>query len=103
MRTVSMRVVAVGSRPFVAGFRLAGASGVEVDSPEALLRETERLVRARDVGLILLDENLSTGVRQEISRIRAEHPTPIIYEVPGPGGSLKPVNYRDILRQILGV
>ncbi len=100
---MGMRVVAVGSRPFVAGFRLAGASGIEVDSPESLLRETRRLVKSRDIGLILLDETLSIKVRQEISRIRAEHPTPIIYEVPGPGSRLEPVNYRDILRQILGV
>jgi len=98
-----MRVVALGSKPFVAGFRLAGASGIEVDSPNSLLKEVKRLIDRRDVALILLDEDLSHQVRGELNKLRTEHPTPIIYEVPGPKTKLKPVNYRMMLRQILGM
>lgn len=98
-----MKVVAVGSKPFVSGFRLAGVGGVEVASPEELLREVERLVAREETGLIILDEDLSREVRDRLNQIRAERATPLIYELPGPGTKPERIDYRAMLRKILGV
>ncbi|MCF8884488.1 MAG: V-type ATP synthase subunit F [Nitrososphaerota archaeon] len=98
-----MRIVAIGSKPFITGFRLSGIKGIEVDSPQSLLREVESLLNRGDIGLIILDEGISKHVREQIDKIRAEHATPLIYELTSIGGKIEKIDYRNTLRRILGV
>jgi len=98
-----MKVVALGSKPFVSGFRLAGVPGIEISSPEELLKEVENQISLGDVGLIIVDEDYARAVRDRLAEIRAVNPTPLIYELPGPGTKPEKIDYRSMLRKILGV
>lgn len=98
-----MKVVAIGSKPFISGFRLSGVGGIEVDTPEELIKEVDRNIARGDVGLIILDEGLSKHVRDRINRIRAERSIPLIYELSGIKIEKEKIDYRAALRKILGV
>ena len=98
-----MKVVVVGSKPFVSGFRLSGIGGIEVGTPEELIREVEKNILREDIGLIIVDEDLSKHVRDRINKIRAERAVPLIYELSGIKLEKEKIDYRAALRKILGV
>jgi len=98
-----LQVVAVGGRAFVTGFRLAGVRGVEVGGADDAMRTINQLTVEPNVGLIIISEYISTLIRTQLNDIRAKRPVPLIYELPPPTGKPRKMDYRSILRQVLGV
>lgn len=98
-----MKVVAVGGKAFVAGFVLAGVKGEYVDRPEAALDKIRELVRDPEVGLIMVSDEVAKPIRGELMAVKTKKAVPLIYEVPGPGSKAEKVEYRAMLRAILGV
>ena len=98
-----MKVVAVGGKAFVTGFVLSGVTGEYVSSPEEALERIRRLVIDDSVGLIMISDEVSKPIREDLTAIRAKRPVPLIYEVAGPGSKQEKVEYRAMLRSILGV
>ena len=98
-----MRVVAVGGKAFVTGFVLAGVSGEYVAEPSEALAKIETLSKDTEVGLIMLSDEVSGPIRDSLTVLRSKRPIPLIYEVPGPGSKKEKVEYRAMLRAILGV
>ncbi|HZD83278.1 MAG TPA: V-type ATP synthase subunit F [Nitrososphaeraceae archaeon] len=98
-----MRVVAIGSRVFVTSFQLAGVQGIKVDSPTQALSEINKIGGTSDVGLILLSDDIGRQIRNNLTEIRANKPIPLIFELPSPGSTKEKVDYRSLLKQILGV
>jgi len=98
-----LKVVAVGGKAFVTGFVLSGVKGEYVDRPEAALDKIRDLVRDPDVGLIMVSDEVARPIRGELMAVKAKKAVPLIYEVPGPGSKLEKVEYRAMLRAILGV
>ncbi|GBC68365.1 V-type ATP synthase subunit F [archaeon HR01] len=98
-----MRVVALGGSSFVAGFRLAGAAGYVVSTPREAFQKIRELQQQPDIGLIIVSEDLSREFRGELNEIRAKKPIPLIYELPPPSAQARRIDYRAILREVLGV
>jgi V/A-type H+-transporting ATPase subunit F len=98
-----MRIVAIGSRVFVTSFQLAGVKGVKVESPAEALTEINKMGEGTDVGLVLLSDDIGKEIRYQLTSIRAKRPIPLIYELPSPGSKKQKVDYRALLKQILGV
>lgn len=98
-----MKVVAVGGKAFVTGFVLAGASGEYASSPQDALKRIEALTKDPNVGLIMVSDDVAKPIRTELTSIRSRRAIPLIYEVPGPGSKQERVEYRAMLRSILGV
>ncbi len=98
-----MKVVAVGGRTFVTAFVLSGTSGEYVDSSSAALEKIQRLVKDPEVGLIMVSDDIARPIRDELMAVKTRKAVPLIYEVPGPGSKLEKVEYRAMLRAILGV
>jgi V/A-type H+/Na+-transporting ATPase subunit F len=98
-----LRVVAIGSRVFVTSFQLAGVQGIKVDSPIHALSEINKIGGTSDVGLILLSDDIGRQIRNNLTEIRANKPIPLIFELPSPGSTKEKVDYRSLLKQILGV
>jgi V/A-type H+/Na+-transporting ATPase subunit F len=96
-------VVAIGSRVFVTSFQLAGVQGIKVDSPTQALSEINKIGGTSDVGLILLSDDIGRQIRNNLTEIRANKPIPLIFELPSPGSTKEKVDYRSLLKQILGV
>ena len=98
-----MKVVAVGGKAFVTGFVLAGVTGEYVATPEAALAKVTELVKEPGVGLVMVSDEVAKPIKAELMAIRAKRAVPLIYELPGPGSKMEKVEYRAMLRAILGV
>lgn len=95
--------MAVGSRIFVTSFQLAGVEGIKVDSSTEALHHINSLDSVSDVGLVLISEDIGKEIRTQLTNIRANRPIPLIFELPAPGSTKEKVDYRALLKQILGV
>ncbi|QQG48101.1 MAG: V-type ATP synthase subunit F [archaeon] len=98
-----MKVVAVGGKAFVTGFVLSGVTGEYVSSPAAALDKIRKLVTDSKVGLIMVSDEVAGPIRDDLTAVRSKRAIPLIYEVPGPGSRKEKVEYRAMLRAILGV
>jgi V/A-type H+/Na+-transporting ATPase subunit F len=98
-----MKVVAVGGKAFVTGFVLAGVSGEYAPSPGAAFDIIDRLAKDPGVGLIMVSDDVAKPISDRLTALRAKKAIPLIYEVPGPGSKKEKVEYRAMLRAILGV
>lgn len=98
-----MRIIAIGSRVFVTSFQLAGVKGIKVESPAEALTEINKMGDTSDVGLVLLSDDIGKEIRVPLTNLRAKRPIPLIFELPSPGSKKEKVDYRALLKQILGV
>jgi V/A-type H+-transporting ATPase subunit F len=100
---IELRVVAVGSRVFVTSFQLAGVEGIKANSAEDVLNEIGRISNSDDVGLILVSDDFGKQIRYQLTELRSKKPIPLVFELPSPGSTKETVDYRALLKQILGV
>lgn len=100
---MQMQIVAIGSRVFVTSFQLAGVKGVKVDSAPQAMSEISRMGDSSGIGLVLLSDDIGKDIRQQLTTLRAKRPIPLIFELPSPGSKKEKVDYRALLKQILGV
>jgi V/A-type H+-transporting ATPase subunit F len=98
-----MRLVAIGSRVFVSSLRLAGVQGIIADSSEQALSQINSIGASDDVGLLLLSDDIGKEIRYQLTEIRAKRPIPLIFELPSPGSKKEDIDYRSLLKQILGM
>ena len=98
-----MKVVAVGGKAFVTGFVLSGVSGEYVSTPAAALQKIESLSKDPTVGLVMVSDEVAKPIADQLTLMRTKKAIPLIYEVPGPGSKKEKVEYRAMLRAILGV
>ena len=98
-----MKVVAVGGKAFVTGFVLSGVSGEYVSTPAAALKKIESLSKDPTVGLVMVSDEVAKPISDQLTLMRTKKAIPLIYEVPGPGSKKEKVEYRAMLRAILGV
>jgi V/A-type H+-transporting ATPase subunit F len=98
-----MRLVAIGSRVFVTSLRLAGVQGIIANSPEQALAQIDSIGGSEDIGLVLLSDDIGKEIRYQLTEIRARRPIPLIFELPSPGSKKENVDYRSLLKQILGM
>jgi V/A-type H+/Na+-transporting ATPase subunit F len=99
----NVRVVAIGSRVFITSFKLAGVQGIKADSSAEALSEINKIGSTNDVGLVLLSDDIGKKIRYNLTDLRAKRPIPLIFELPSPGSTKENVDYRALLKQILGV
>jgi V/A-type H+-transporting ATPase subunit F len=98
-----MNIVAIGSRVFVTSFQLAGVKGIKVDASSEALTEINKMDENSGVGLVLLSDDIGKEIRYQLTNLRAKRPIPLIFELPSPGSKKEKVDYRALLKQILGV
>ncbi len=97
-----MKIFTVGSKSFVASFQLAGVPGVITDTPEKALEEIRRLAEDSGIGLILASDDLTGSIGDELTKLRAASST-LVFELPAAGSEKTDVDYRVMLKKILGV
>jgi V/A-type H+/Na+-transporting ATPase subunit F len=98
-----MQIVAIGSRVFVTSFQLAGVKGVKVETSAEALTEIYKMDENSGIGLVLLSDDIGKDIRLQLTGIRTKRPIPLIFELPSPGSKKEKVDYRALLKQILGV
>ncbi len=97
-----MKIFTVGSKSFVTSFQLAGVPGVISENPENALSEIKRLTDDSDVGLVLVSDDISEPINDELTTLRAEKDT-LVFALPAAGSEKTEIDYRVMLKKILGV
>lgn len=97
-----MKIFTVGSKSFVTSFQLAGVPGVVTDTSLGALEEIRRLTEDPEVGLVLASDDLTASINDELTALRAEKST-LVFALPAAGSEKTEVDYRVMLKKILGV
>ena len=88
---------------FVTSFQLAGVQGTVVESPEKALSEITKLMNDSSIGLILVSNYISETISNKLTELRSKNSTPLVFELPAPESKKGKVDYRVLLKRILGV
>ncbi|EPA06311.1 V-type ATP synthase subunit F [Candidatus Nitrosarchaeum limnium] len=97
-----MKIFTVGSKSFVTSFQLAGVPGIISDTPKEALDEIKKLTDDSDVGLVLVSDDMTESIGDELTELRAEKST-LVFALPSAGSEKSEVDYRLMLKKILGV
>jgi len=97
-----VKIVTVGSRVFVTSSQLAGIQGIIAETPDKALDEIKKLTEDSDVGLILVSDDISDPINDELTALRTKKST-LVFSLPAPGSEKAEVDYRVMLKKILGV
>ena len=97
-----MKLFTVGNKSFVTSFQLAGVPGIITKTPEKAYDEIKKLTDDADVGLILVSDDISESIGDKLTALRAEKDT-LVFALPSVGSEKVEVNYRTMLKKILGV
>ncbi len=97
-----MKVITVGSKSFVTSFQLAGVQGIVSEEPREALDEIRKLTDDSDVGLVLISDDITKEIGDELTQLRAEKST-LVFALPAVGSEKTEIDYRAMLKKILGV
>ncbi|MDH5568180.1 MAG: V-type ATP synthase subunit F [Nitrosopumilus sp.] len=97
-----MKIFTVGSKSFVTSFQLAGVPGIISETPQKALDEIKRLTDDSDVGLVLVSDDITEPINDELTALRSEKST-LVFALPATGSEKTDVDYRVMLKKILGV
>ncbi len=97
-----MKLFTVGNKSFVTSFQLAGVSGIISETPQKAFDEIKKLTDDSDVGLILVSDDISESIGDELTALRAEKDT-LVFALAATGSEKTQVDYRVMLKRILGV
>jgi V/A-type H+-transporting ATPase subunit F len=101
-KILTVKIFTVGSKSFVTSFQLAGVPGIISETPQKALNEIKRLTDDSDVGLVLVSDDISEPINDELTALRAEKST-LVFALPAAGSEKTDVDYRVMLKKILGV
>ena len=97
-----MKIYTVGSKSFVASFQLAGVPGVVSTTSDQALDKIRELTLDQDVGLVLVSDDIAEPITDELTALRTEKST-LVFALPAAGSAKTDVDYRAMLKKILGV
>ncbi len=99
---ITVKIFTIGSKSFVTSFQLAGIPGKISENPQNALQEIKTLTDDSDVGLILVSDDITESINDELTALRAEKST-LVFALPAAGSEKSEVDYRVMLKKILGV
>lgn len=97
-----MKIFTVGSKSFVTSFQLAGVPGKISEDPRGALEEIKSLTDDPEVGLVLVSDDVTQSINDDLTRLRAES-SALVFALPAAGSEKVDVDYRVMLKKILGV
>ncbi|MXX20464.1 MAG: ATPase [Cenarchaeum sp. SB0665_bin_23] len=97
-----MKIFTVGSKSFVTSFQLAGVPGKISEDPHGALEEIKSLTDDPEVGLVLVSDDVTQSINDDLTRLRAES-SALVFALPAAGSEKVDVDYRVMLKKILGV
>ena len=97
-----MKIFTVGSKSFVTSFKLEGIPCIISETPNDALTEITKLTDDSDVGLVLVSDDITSSINDELTTLRAQKST-LVFALPATGSEKTEVDYRVMLKKILGV
>ncbi len=78
-----MKIVFIGNPGLTYGYKLFNVECIPVTSKEEFLKAIEKVLKMNDVGIILIDSDFSSLVKDYIYNLKIKTTIPFIVEVPG--------------------
>ncbi len=83
-----MKFYCIADEDTVRGMRLAGVEGRTAASAREAGVALAAAVSEPDNGIVILTQDVASGIRAQIDAHRLAHEQPLIVEIPGPAGPL---------------
>jgi len=96
-----VKVVTIGNKIFVTVFQLAGIHGKMVENSKQALLEVNKLINEK-VGLILISDDIAKPIDDQLTKLRAKKSI-LVFSLPHSNSKHENVDYRAMLKKILGV
>ena len=93
----------IGDEDLVTGFRLVGVKGVAVSTVNEARDALSKVFKALDLAVVILSEEFSTNMSDELAKLRESQIAPLIVEVPGRLGSSGKIVLKDVVRKATGI
>jgi len=97
------RIVAVGPPDTVLGLGLLGIEGTAVANPSEAAVALDRALAASDVAMVLVGQAWASDLRERIEAAAVDADSPLVVEVPDPGGAADVVPLTERVERVLGV
>jgi len=81
---------------------MAGVQGVIADNSLKALEEIKKLSDDPNVGLVLVSDDISKPIDDQLDALRAEKDA-LVFSLPSAGSKKSEIDYRKMLKKILGV
>lgn len=86
------------------GMRLAGIEGVVVHEEYELKAELEKVVKDKEIGIVLLTEKFGKDYPALVNDVRMNHRVPLFVEIPDRHGTGRSKNFiTDYVNQAIGL
>jgi V/A-type H+/Na+-transporting ATPase subunit F len=95
----------IGDSDMITGFKLVGIEGVEASTTEEAQQALNKALTRNDIGIIIISEAFfqDPTMQEAVDKIRQEHVTPLIVEIPGSKGPTNKMQLSDMISKILGI
>lgn len=97
-----MKIFTVGSKSFVTSFQLAGIPGFVSSTAETAYNKIKQLTDDPEVGLVLVSDDITSEISDKLTALRSQKST-LVFALPASGSQKVDVDYRLMLKKILGV
>jgi V/A-type H+-transporting ATPase subunit F len=97
-----MKIFFIGDPTLVNGYRTSGIQSIPVTSPDELLKEVETVFKMEDVGVVLVDRDYSSQVKDRIEYLKVRRVIPVLVEVPGRRATSE-IELKSMISRIMGV
>jgi vacuolar-type H+-ATPase subunit F/Vma7 len=97
-----MKVFFIGDPLLVNGYKSSGVEVVPVSSGQELLKSLETILKTSNLGIVLVDHDYSSQVKDKIEQIKMKLVVPVIVEVPGRKTSAD-IDLKSTISRIMGV
>lgn len=97
-----MKIFFVGNPQLVDGYKIAGVEVVPASTDEELFKAVQSLASRDDAGIVLIDSDYTSTVRDKIERLKIRSKLPVLIEVPGRRSGAA-VDLKGMISRIMGV
>lgn len=97
-----MKIFFVGSPQLAEGYKIAGVEPIAVSGDDDFLRALESLSSNEEAGIVLMDSDYVSTVREKIEKLKIRSKLPVFLEVPGRKSGTT-VDLKAMISRIMGV
>ncbi|ABU82258.1 V-type ATP synthase subunit F [Ignicoccus hospitalis] len=83
-------------------FRLAGASVIEVNSPDETKERLVELLKSPDAAVVLVSNDVAVGIEEEVREISSKVSKPVVTLIPGRKQKPPKLDPNEVLLKALG-
>lgn len=97
-----MKILFIGDPVLVHGYRLSGVEVIPVTTAEEMAKALDSVYRMEDVGIVLVDRDYSSQLKEKVELMRVKYPVPVLVEVLGKSGEAG-TDLKSTISRIMGV